>query len=251
MANKERLYISVFNQISKSIRDGEFPVGSRLPTERELAERFSVSRPTIREAIIALEAKEEVSVKAGSGVYVLGSNLLSDDFSREISAFEILEARVLLEGEAAALAAKVISSEELNALNDALYRLELDDMESDMSSGVDREFHSIIAKATNNRVIAKQISFLWDIQDNLDHIKAAHQSVCRKGKDTRLPDHKAIYDAIATGNAAGAREAMRNHFTDLLEAMHAASERQAVEAAQQKINQMRERFSIGTLSAVE
>ena len=111
MAAKKRLYISVFHQISSLIKSGEFPVGSRLPTERELSERFKVSRPTIREAIIALEAKEEVSVKTGSGVYVLGGNLLNDDFSREISGFEILEARVVLEGEAAALAAKSITND--------------------------------------------------------------------------------------------------------------------------------------------
>jgi len=251
MANKKRLYISVFNEISSLIKSGYFPVGSRLPTERELSERFKVSRPTIREAIIALEAKEEVSVKTGSGVYVLGSNLLNNDFSREISAFEILEARVLLEGEAAALAAKVISEEELKGLATALKKIEHEDLKGDTSPGADREFHAIIAKATNNRVIAKQITYLWDIQDNLNHIKVARQTVCRKEKDTRVPDHKEIYDALAAGDANRARCAMRAHFTDLLEAMHIASERQAVEAAQQKIIQMRERFSVGALGNAE
>jgi len=247
MSGKKRLYISVFNEISSMIKSGEYPVGSRLPTERELSEKFGVSRPTIREAIIALEAKEEVSVKTGSGVYVLGGNLLNDDFSREISAFEILEARVLLEGEAAALAAKVITKDELAALEIALKKIEAEDLRGDTSPNADREFHSIISKATKNRVISKQISYLWDIQDNLDHIKTARQTVCRKERETRVPDHKRIYDALAAGNANLARTAMRSHFTDLLEAMHIASERQAVEEAQQKITQMRERFSVGAL----
>ncbi|MBL4673719.1 MAG: FadR family transcriptional regulator, partial [Arenicella sp.] len=123
MASKERLYITIFNEISTLINEGEFPVGSRLPTERELAARFGVSRPTIREAIIAPEAKEEVSVKAGSGVYVLGNHLVNDDFSREISAFELLEARVLLEGEAAGLAAGMITPEELKELEKALQKI--------------------------------------------------------------------------------------------------------------------------------
>ncbi len=247
MANKERLYITVFNEISSLIKDGEYPVGSRLPTERELAERFKVSRPTIREAIIALEAKEEVSVKAGSGVYVLGNNLINDDFSREISAFELLEARVLLEGEAAALAAHMRTEEEVTALEEALKSIEKEDIEDNTSAGADRQFHTIIAQATHNRVILKQIQFLWDIQENLGHIKAAHQSVCIKERDSRITDHKAIFNAIASGDSNAARESMRKHFRDLLQAMHEETERQAVEAAQKKVSEMRERFSLGGL----
>ncbi|MFQ3243549.1 MAG: DNA-binding FadR family transcriptional regulator [Arenicella sp.] len=245
MASKERLYITVFNEISTLINEGEFPVGSRLPTERELAERFGVSRPTIREAIIALEAKEEVSVKAGSGVYVLGNHLVNDDFSREISAFELLEARVLLEGEAAGLAAGMITPEELKELEKALQKIKLEDVKDTSSSGADRKFHTIIAQATHNRVIAKQIGFLWDIQENLYHINNAHKAVCiERDKDGRIAGHVAIFEAIAKGDANEARKSMREHFTDLLEAMHAAIEQEAVEAAKLKISRMRERFTI-------
>jgi len=245
MSNKERLYITVFNEISSLIKEGDFPVGSRLPTERELAERFGVSRPTVREAIIALEAKEEVSVKAGSGVYVLGNHLVNDDFSREISAFELLEARVLLEGEAAALAAKMIKPDELEELNKALQLIKTEGIEDSSSSGADRQFHSIISQATHNRVIAKQIDFLWDIQENLNHISRAHRSVCAKeDRRMRIADHIAIYDAIASGEPDNAREAMRSHFSDLLEAMHDVSELKAVEAAKLKGTEMRKRFSI-------
>ena len=248
MANKERLYISIFNEISNLIKSGEFAVGSRLPTERELSERFKVSRPTIREAIIALEAKEEVSVKTNSGVYVLGNKLVSDDFSREISAFELLEARVLIEGEAAALAARMITENELKELASALHNMELEGIEDISSSGADRQFHTIIAQATHNRVIAKQIHYLWDIQENIDHIHEAHESVCVADITTRISDHAAIYDAIAAGNANEARRAVRNHFSDLLEAMHDASEKEAVEATKQRMSKLRERFLIGNLA---
>ena len=67
MADKPRLYIGVLNKMLNLIDSGEFPVGGRLPPERELAERFNVSRPTIREAIIALEVLDRVQVKTGSG----------------------------------------------------------------------------------------------------------------------------------------------------------------------------------------
>ncbi len=220
-------------------------MGSRLPTERELSERFNVSRPTIREAIIALEAKEKVAVKPNSGVYVLDNNPTNDDFSRGISAFELLEARVLIEGEAAALAARMITEDELKELAAALRDLEAEGVEDISSSGADRRFHKIIAVATHNRVIMKQIEYLWDIQENIDYIHHAHQSVCAADASTRIADHTAIYDAIAAGNASDARRAMRSHFSDLLEAMHDASEREAVEETRRKAAQLRERFSIG------
>jgi DNA-binding FadR family transcriptional regulator len=65
-----RLYQRVAEQLAEVIASGEYPVGSRLPAERKLAERFNVSRPTVREAIIALELAGCVEVKGGSGVYV-------------------------------------------------------------------------------------------------------------------------------------------------------------------------------------
>ena len=244
MAGKKRLYITVYNEISELIKKGEFPVGGRLPTERELAERFQVSRPTIREAIIALEAKEEVSVKANSGVYVLGNNLADDDFTREISAFELLEARVILESEAAAMAAKTRTSEELEDLEAALEDMKHEGTEDISSSGADRRFHTIIAKATHNRLISKQIIYLWDVQENFDHINQAHHSVCVNDASTRLADHLSVYDAIANQNSEEARQAMKMHFSDLMEAMHKASEKEAVEATKRRASQLRQRFSI-------
>ena len=249
MSSKKRLYITIFKKISALIESGEFPVDSRLPTERELAERFEVSRPTIREAIIALESRGEVVAKAGSGVYVRENHNMIDDFSRGISAFELLEARVLMEGEAAALAARMISSEELYELKKAVEKIKREGVEDDSASGADRLFHSIIAQATHNQVIAKQIGVLWDLQENLDHINKAHRSVCaNEDRGSRIADHVAIYDAIASKDPSAARNAMRSHFSDLLKTMHDASEMEAVEAAKLKILKMRERFPISELS---
>ena len=105
MASQRRLYRRILDQMLILIDSGEFPVGGRLPPERELAERFKVSRPTVREAIIALEARGRVEVKTGSGIYVLPFNSGGDRYDASISAYELTEARALIEGEAAALAA--------------------------------------------------------------------------------------------------------------------------------------------------
>ncbi len=249
MSNKKRLYISILDQISNLIRSGEFPIDSRLPTERELAERFNVSRPTIREAIIALEAKGEVEAKASSGVYVRENRSIIDDFTTGISAFELLEARVLLEGEAAALAARMISPDELQDLKKALDVIKLEGVEDESASGADRQFHSIIATATHNQILTKVIALLWDLQENLDHINSAHQSVCEnEDRDMRIADHISIFDAIKSRDANAARNAMRGHFSDLLNTMHDASELQAVEEAKRKIKEIRQRFPISSLS---
>lgn len=248
MSTKKKLYISVFNKISALIQSGEFPVGSKLPTERELAERFGVSRPTVREAFIALETREEVSAKAGSGVYVLNNQHITNNFKREISGFELLEARVLLEGEAAALAARMISADELEELAKALEKIKLEGVEDVSASGADRQFHSIIARATHNQIIEKQINYLWDLQENLGHISMAHRSVCaNEDHSTRVDDHIKIFDAIAFRDAATARKAMHAHFSDLLKTMHDASELMAVEEAKLKVLEMRKRFSINQL----
>ena len=90
---------------------------------------------------------------------------------------------------------------------------------------------------------------MWDIQENLNHINKAHKAVCvEEDKSSRIADHVAIYDAIASRDASAARQAMREHFTDLLEAMHAAIEQEEVEAAKRKISNMRKRFSIDDLA---
>lgn len=252
MPSPKRLYRKIFDDISDMISSGEYAPGSRLPTERELASRYQVSRPTIREAIIALEATKRVSVKTGSGVYVLENPIREIGFDSEVSPFEVLEARVLLEGESAALAAKMITEDELVLLETAFNKLAAEDHTVDNSSSeVDREFHTIIANATHNRVLAKQIHMLWEIQENLEHIKEAHQAVCSTEGIKRINEHKAILVAIADRDASSARKAMHHHFSNVLETMHSAIEEEALKAARLKGSQMRERFSLGLFANSE
>ena len=115
MSNR-RLFWRIVENIEKSIDSGVYPMGSRLPPERELAQSFDVSRPTIREAIIALEVRGRIEVKTGSGVYVLTPAEISEP-TANINAFEITQARALIEGEVAAIAATSITESELKQLH--------------------------------------------------------------------------------------------------------------------------------------
>lgn len=241
----KRLYRQVAEKMLILIESGEYPPGSRLPAERELAERFDVSRPTIREAIIALEAKGRVAVKTGSGVYVLEPKVEIEGLGQSVSPFELIESRVFIEGEAAALAAALITDAQLALLNQALQEMALENRKDDPASTVaDRKFHSVISEATNNKVLSLLIGQLWDVQEKLDNIRLAHQAVCMQDTQRRLAEHKAIYDALAKRDSSAARAAMRNHFSRTLTALHETTEQAAVTEVQRKVSQMRERFSL-------
>jgi len=246
--SKKRLYRQVVDQILQLIESGEYPVGSRLPPERELSERFGVSRPTIREAVIALEAKDRVAVKTGSGVYVLEVKV-QKGVDGSASPFELKEARVLVEGEAAALAATMITDDQLQALEQALIEMERENEAGDIGSDTaDQKFHTIIAEATNNCVLFDMIAGLWSAQQRIHHIKIAHRDVCTANPEARIKEHRDIYEALVKRDPQAARIAMRKHFARSIAALHKATEEEAVDEVQRKLSAARERFSIDRLN---
>src|SRR5258708_9027023 len=110
----KKLYQQIARQIAAAIAGGHYAPGERLPAERELADDFRVSRPTIRDAMIALEFQGLVEARQGSGVYVKAAPQIAEDAAeRDVSALELAEARRLFEGEACALAAAIITEEQV------------------------------------------------------------------------------------------------------------------------------------------
>ena len=250
MSRGNRLYRDVADQMLSMIRSGAYPTGGRLPPERELAQKFSVSRPTVREAIIALEAQGLVQIKSGSGVYVLsqrGSNNLIPGRGalREGSAFELTEARAALEGEAAALAARMITPEQLRALEQALLDLKNESQNGELlSEQADKHFHQIIADATHNPLMKGMISDLWQIRNNTPRIHNAYQAICETDSAARYEEHEAIFTAIKSRDAAAARQAMHHHFERILAKLISAEEAREFEALKTKTMASRERFSL-------
>src|SRR6476469_5820346 len=118
-----RLYLQIADQIRSLIAAGEFPAGSRLPAERELAKRFGVSRPSLREALIALEVEGYVDVRPGSGIVVLTSNSATLDSTSEEGPLEVLRARRVIEGAVAAEAAREIKAKDIAALEEILLQM--------------------------------------------------------------------------------------------------------------------------------
>src|ERR1700761_1060991 len=117
MADTRRLYEQIAQKLARDIAIGRDELGQRLPSERELAQTFSVSRPTVREAIIALELDGLVDVRTGSGVYVIARRPKGGKAgATDVGPFELLEARHAFEGEACALAAVRINADQLAQL---------------------------------------------------------------------------------------------------------------------------------------
>ena len=237
MAGK-RLYHSVAEQIVTMIDDGIFPPNSRLPGERELAEQLSVSRVTVREAEIFLQAQGIIQVKTGSGAYVLDPSKHNGSLPN-VSAFELTEARTLFESEAAALAARDISDETLSLLEEHLKKMCGSDHEAELA---DREFHRTIASASGNAAVLFVVEMLWRIRMESKPVRKVYDSVCHDDADAREAEHREILDALRARDPAAARVAMREHFRRLIESMLDVTEEQALEELRRKATESRERF---------
>lgn len=248
MASEKRLYRSILKKMQQLIEKGDFPVGGRLPPERELAERFNVSRPTIREAIVALEALNRVEVKTGSGVYVLERPTNALGVNMSVSAFELTEARALIEGEAAALAATMITDEQLHELETALHEMADESADGKLVSEIaDQKFHHIISQATQNNMLTSMIDTLWYVRDHSSTVHQAYQSICEMDGQTRVQEHKEIFDALSARDADAARGAMHKHFSRILNKLIAADEAKQVEEIRRQALESRERFSLNHL----
>jgi hypothetical protein len=242
-----RLFEEIADKIADMVRAGEFPPGSRLPGEREMSERLGVSRVTVREAEIALQARGTIRIRAGSGVYVCGPAGADSAGGAEgalptVSAFELTEARSLFESEAAALAAPTISDADLAKLDDLLAQMVEAGDDDARSTAVDREFHMTIAAASGNRVIIHTIKTLWKFRMEDPEVRRTHQSICHHDGDARQAEHVAVVEALRRRDPKAARQAMRLHFSRLLESMLDATEQRERQELERKAAESRQRF---------
>ena len=209
----QRLYLQVAQQLQQLIASGEFEVGQRLPAERDLAGQFGVSRPTIREAMIALEIAGLVEVRSGSGVYVTGQKIqagkLGDD--QEPGPFEILEARRMIESEACSLAAERISDAQLDELDALLAKMQDADQSAEDAEEADHQFHCIIAEASGNSVIAATVAWLWQLRNESEISTHFHSRVRQEGSRPIIEDHRSILAALRDHDGSSARMAMAGH----------------------------------------
>jgi len=212
----DRSHQKLAARIAALVADGEFEVGARLPSERALADRFSVSRTLVREAIIVLEIQGTVEVRGGSGIYVSTPPAVparSTTFMPPTGPgpFELLRARCLIEPEIASVAAMTRKDADLDRIFAALAAMREHMHDKAANESADRLFHLRIAESTGNSVLLQMVTALWD------HTKAPiwsqmeshfHTPELRRASQD---DHQRVFTALLERNAEAARAAMRAH----------------------------------------
>ena len=208
-----RLYRQIADQIRTLIRNGEFVPGARLPPERDLARELGVSRPSVREALIALEVEGLVEVRIGSGIYVrkLPNGDARDAADALAGPFELLRARYVIESECAALAAKAAKRSQLRSLEATL-----DEMDGELAAGrtplpADRQFHLSLAEATGNGALVHVIRLLWDERSGELYKKLEGHYDSPQLWRAAAGEHRAVLNAVAERDADAARAAMQRH----------------------------------------
>ena len=212
----QRLYRQIADQLRTLIQSGEFVAGSRLPAERDLAKQLGVSRPSVREALIALEVEGWVEVRTGSGVYVLDRAQHTQSAEKTIAItewgpLELIRARRVVEGEIAAIAAVQAKRKHIDAMRQALA-----DMARDASAGVlplegDRAFHSAIVESTGNVVLVETVHSFWDSRRGPLFTRLGGYFETVQSWRSAIAEHTTILDAIAAHDGPAARAAMHTH----------------------------------------
>jgi len=210
-SQETRLYRVVADRIQQLIVAERIAPGERLPSERDLATKLSVSRASLREALIALELGGVIEVRGGSGVYVSEPTLPAGGLPEAgPGPFEVLSARRLIESEIAAIAARVATDGAIDAILRAVQEMEQHHANYASNEQADRNFHLAIARATGNSALVGALDYLWDQRGRLWHKLKEHFQTEELRQET-LNDHRRILEAIAAHDPAGARKAMRAH----------------------------------------
>lgn len=243
---QDRLYQDLARNLLEELSSGRYPIGARLPAERELAIKYGVSRPTVREAIIALEVQKLVEVRVGSGAYVLRMPGKEDLPGFDISAFELTEARLMFEGEAAALAATQIGDDEVAEIERLVEAIAAENIDPRGTEQADRAFHLAIARATRNGAIHDAIERLWDLRATSPEAALLHEKARTANIKPVVDEHTAILEALRARNPSAARAAMRNHLTQVIDSLLFATEERQIEEARRTAQAKRERYARAT-----
>lgn len=222
----EKLSTSVTRQVEKLILQGILRPGERLPSERELAERLNVSRPSLRESIADLSERGLLTSRAGAGVYV--ADVLGSAFSDALiqlfanhdeAVFDYLSFRRDMEGLAAERAARLASDTDLKVINTVFERMETAHQKRNPTdeAALDAEFHLSIIEASHNVIMLHMMRSMYQLLREGVFYNRQILFKQRTTRDTLLEQHRAINDALQARDAAGARAAVAAHL-DFVEA---------------------------------
>jgi len=247
----EKISSSITHQIEQLILRGVLHPGERLPSERELAARFEVSRPTLRDALADLEEQGLIVTRPGSGAFVaqvLGSAFapaLVALFSKHDEAFfDYLSFRRDLEGMAAERAAEFANETDIAVITSIFNRMEIAHKKRNPTeeAKLDAEFHSAIVEAAHNVVMLHMMRSMFEMLQAGVFYNRQILFGTRSTRDQLLDQHRAIFNAIIGRDPDGARSAVEAHLGFIEEMMHRrAHDSRNDEAAKQRFAHEQER----------
>lgn len=199
-------------ELRRQIKDGSHAPGDRLPPERALAESFSASRGTIREALRSLEERGMVARRVGSGTFVTYEpESATDDVAEITSPLELIEVRSAVEQQMVRLAVRNATARDLASLRDALENMEGQAISAGRFSVWDEQFHLRLAEATHNPLMV-------DIYQRINHVRSHDQWSTIKDKvltPERIAaynaEHRELLSAIELRNADQAAQVVARH----------------------------------------
>lgn len=228
-----RLYRQIADQLAGLIGAGEFAPGARLPSERELAQQLGVSRPSVREALIALEIAGLVDVRTGSGIYVCSGEKAPgfglDDIA-EPGPFELVAARRLIEGENCALAALAASAADLERIAETIDMMQSEFQATSRGGEADRLFHLRLAEATGNSALVHVMHQLWELRRGPMYCKFESHFDTPERHAQAIEEHGRILSALHRRDPQAARAAMHAHLDAVSQAFALALDDGAPEA---------------------
>ena len=207
------------SQLRSEIIGGKLPVGAQIPTEAQLMKTYGVSRTVVREAVAALRAEGLVNTRQGRGAFIAaaGSAVPFQVTPEEVSSLKdilkILELRATLEMEACGLAAERRTPDNLARIAAALAELQRQLEAGGDSVDADFDFHVAIAEASGNPYFPRLLQSLGATLIPRRRIEFETPEVRQAYLERVQDEHRAIEDAIAKGNVAGARSAMEKHLS--------------------------------------
>ncbi|MGA2550105.1 MAG: FadR/GntR family transcriptional regulator [Burkholderiaceae bacterium] len=210
----QRLYRQIGDQLRSLIKAGAFEAGSRLPAERTLAVQLGVSRPSLREALIALEVEGWIEVRMGSGIYVCEPNRDRDagfDLEGEEAPLELIRARRLVEGEIAAAAARVGRKPQFDLIEEAIERMQRATNAGINPLEADRLFHIRVAQTTGNSVLIGLVARLFDARLGPLFSKLDGHFETPEVWTQAIAEHREVLKALRARDPSRARAAMRRH----------------------------------------
>ena len=217
---KTRIYEEVVNQVHEMVREGKFKAGDQLPSERELAETFKVSRTSVREALRALETQGLIVSRTGAGNFVadlpvesLIAPLAAMLIEEKSALADIFEMRKVIEPHIASLAAERATKRDIERMKKILDKQREAVSRGETGVEADAELHFAIGRATQNQALEKLVSGLMDI---LSHSREESLQTKDRRKAS-IESHRKILSAIEAHDTKKAREAMLFHIEQVEE----------------------------------